>query len=339
MHPKVIGLDLAKHIFQVHGVDAAGRTVLVKRLRRSDVLHFFARLEPCLIGVEACATAHYWARELSALGHEVRLMQASYIKPYVKRQKNDAADAEAICEAVSRPNMRFVPVKSPEQQSVLMLHRARDLLIRQRTMLGNAMRAHLAEFGIIARQGVVGLATLMAAVTEDQALPELARDAIGTLVEQLNSLTKQIKTVESQILAWHRSNQASRRLQTIPGVGPIVASALAATIVDPAFFVSGRHLAAWIGLVPRQRSSGGKDRLGRITKKGDPYLRRLLVVGASAVIRFARIDGSALGTWITALRSRRPGMIATVALANKLARIAWVVLMRGETYQARSIPA
>jgi transposase len=339
MHPKVIGLDLAKHIFQVHGVDAAGRTVLVKRLRRSDVLHFFARLEPCLIGVEACATAHYWARELSALGHEVRLMQASYIKPYVKRQKNDAADAEAICEAVSRPNMRFVPVKSPEQQSVLMLHRARDLLIRQRTMLGNAMRAHLAEFGIIARQGVVGLATLMAAVTEDQALPELARDAIGTLVEQLNSLTKQIKTVESQILAWHRSNQASRRLQTIPGVGPIVASALAATIVDPAFFVSGRHLAAWIGLVPRQRSSGGKDRLGRITKKGDPYLRRLLVVGASAVIRFARIDGSALGTWITALRSRRPGMIATVALANKLARIAWVVLTRGETYQARSIPA
>jgi transposase len=339
MHPKVIGLDLAKHIFQVHGVDSAGKTVLVKRLRRSDVLNFFARLEPCLIGVEACATAHYWARELSVLGHEVRLMQASYIKPYVKRQKNDAADAEAICEAVSRPNMRFVPVKSPEQQSVLMLHRARDLLIRQRTMLGNAMRAHLAEFGIIARQGVVGLATLMAAVTEDQAIPELARDAIGALVEQLNSLTKQIKTVEGHILAWHRSNQASRRLQTIPGVGPIVASALAATIVDPAFFVSGRHLAAWIGLVPRQRSSGGKDRLGGITKKGDPYLRRLLVVGASAVIRFAKTDGSALGTWITALRSRRPGMIATVALANKLARIAWVVLMRGETYQARSIPA
>jgi transposase len=339
MHPKIIGLDLAKHIFQVHGVDAAGQTVLAKRLRRSDVLHFFARLEPCLIGVEACATAHYWARELSALGHEVRLMQASYIKPYVKRQKNDAADAEGICEAVSRPNMRFVPVKSPEQQSVLMLHRARDLLIRQRTMLSNAMRAHLAEFGIIAPQGVVGLATLMAAVTEDRALPEFARDAIGTLVEQLNSLTKQIKTVESRILAWHRSNQASRRLQTIPGVGPIVASALAATIVDPTFFVSGRHLAAWIGLVPRQRSSGGKDRLGRITKKGDPYLRRLLVVGASAVIRFAKTDGSALGTWITALRSRRPGMIATVALANKLARIAWVVLMRSETYQARSIPA
>ncbi len=335
MSVRTVGIDLAKQVFQVHGVDDAGRPVLKKRLRRTELRAFFAGLSPCLIGMEACASAHYWARELAAVGHEVRLMPPSYVKPYVKRQKNDAADAEAICEAVTRPTMRFVPVKSEDQQAVLMLHRTRDLLIRQRTALSNALRAHLAELGIVERQGVAGLDALMASVEGETEIPPLARKALALLIKELRSMKEQIKAVETEILAWHRGNEASRRLETIPGVGPIIASALAATIADPSVFKSGRQLAAWIGLVPRQNSSGGKERLGRITKQGEPYLRRLLVIGSSAVMRFCKTDGSALGGWITALRARRPAMVATVGMANKMARIAWAVLSRGKEFEMR----
>jgi transposase len=339
MHPTTIGLDIAKLVFQVHGVDASGATVIRQRLRRAEVLTFFETLAPALIGMEACPTSHHWARELRALGHDVRLMPPAYVKPYVKRQKNDAADAEAICEAVSRPSMRFVPIKSIDQQSALMLHRARDLLIRQRTMLKNALRGHLAEFGLTAPQGTSGSATL-AAIVEDEDLAllhPLARETLLLFVDQLRELQAKIATLDARILAWHRSSEISRRLETIPGIGPVIASALAATIPNANAFSSGRQLAAWIGLVPRQNSSGGKERLGRITKQGEPYLRRLLVIGAAAVLRFSRDRTSALGAWVGALRTRRPAMVATVGLANKLARIAWAVMARGVPFQPRLV--
>lgn len=294
-----IGLDIAKQVFQVHGVNGAGAIVCRRRLRRDDVVGFFKALPPCLIGIEACATGHHWARVLMALGHEARLMPASYVKPYVKRQKNDATDAEAICEAVTRPTMRFVPVKSEEQQSVLMLHRVRELLIRQRTMLVNALRGHLAEFGIVTRQGIAGVGMLIALVEDGDhdVIPPLARSALLLLVGQLREVHEKVSEMDRQIHAWHRSNELSRRLETIHGIGPITASAIAATVTDASLFKSGRQLAAWIGLVPRQNSSGGKDRLGRISKQGDPYLRRLLVVGAHAVLRSG-----------TAKRRRRVGL-------------------------------
>jgi transposase len=337
MHATTIGLDIAKHVFQVHGVGASGAIVIRQKLRRAEVLSFFETLAPALVGMEACPTSHHWARELRALGHDVRLMPPAYVKPYVKRQKNDAADAEAICEAVSRPTMRFVPVKSVDQQSALMLHRARDLLIRQRTMLKNALRGHLAEFGLTAPQGTSGNA-MLAAIVEDEDLEllhPLARETLVLFVDQLRELQVKIATLDARILAWHRANEISRRLETIPGIGPVIASALAATIPDANAFSSGRQLAAWIGLVPRQNSSGGKERLGRITKQGEPYLRRLLVIGAAAVLRFSRDRTSALGAWVGALRARRPAMVATVGLANKLARIAWAVMTRGVPFQPR----
>lgn len=330
-----IGLDLAKHVFQVHGVDEDGIVIFRRRLRRSEVSAFFERLPSSLVGMEACSSAHYWAHELRTLGHEVRLMPPSYVKPYVKRGKNDAADAEAICEAVTRPTMRFVPVKSPEQQSVLMLHRTRDLLIRQRTMLANAFRAHLSEFGIVAAQGIANLAKLAAIATnnEDRRIPPLARTCLLAIIGQLADLQARIGGIDRAIHAWHRANEASRRLETIPGVGPITASAIAATITDPTLFASGRHLAAWFGLVPRQNSSGGKERLGRISKQGDPYIRRLLVVGAHAVLRYARGKKATSNPWMVGLLARRPYKVAAVALANKMARIAWAILARGETYR------
>ncbi|TIW85091.1 MAG: IS110 family transposase, partial [Mesorhizobium sp.] len=277
-----IGLDVAKHVFQVHGVDAQGAVVVRRKLRRDDVVAFFTSLPACLIGIEACATSHHWARVLTALGHEVRLMPASYVKPYVERQKNDASDAEAICEAVTRPTMRFVPTKSEEQQSVLMLHRVRELLIRQRTMLVNALRGHLAELGIITRQGATGLSMLVALVEDEghDLIPPLARSALFLLVQQLREVHEKVGELDRQIHIWHRSHELSRRFETIPGIGPITASAIVATVTDASLFKSGRQLAAWLGLVPRQNSSGGKDRLGRISKQGDPYIRRLLVVGA-----------------------------------------------------------
>jgi transposase len=277
-----IGLDLAKSVFQVHGIDETGAVVLRKRLRRAQVLTFFAGLGPCLVGVEACATAHYWARELRAVGHDVRLMPPQYVKAYVKRNKNDAADAEAICEAVMRPSMRFVPVKTPEQQSILLMHRGRELLVRQRTMLANALRGHLAEFGLIAAQGLHNIAGLIAIVRDDndRRVPDIARQVLGILADQIETLSRRIAAIAAQILAWHKNNLTSQRLATIPSIGPIIATAIVATVADPGEFRSGREFAAWLGLVPRQHSTGGKARLGGISKRGDSYLRRILINGA-----------------------------------------------------------
>jgi len=285
-----IGLDLAKRVFQVHGADGEGRPVLRKKLTRAKLMPFFADLPPCLVGMEACASAHHWARELQALGHEVRLIPPQYVRPFVKTNKNDAADAEAICEAVGRPTMRFAAVKSAEQQSVLMLHRVRELLVRQRTMAINALRGHCAEFGIVVAQGAPKVEELIAIIedADDKRLPSVAREALGALIEQLRSAQGRIKALETRLTAWHRSSEASRRLAAIPGVGVITATALVATIGDAAQFRSGRQLSAWLGLVPRQHSSGGKERLGRISKHGDGYIRRLLVHGARTVLRWRR---------------------------------------------------
>ena len=281
-----VGLDLAKLVFQVHGADKDGRPVVRKKLRRGQVLGFFAELPPCLIGLEACASAHYWARELQALGHEVRLIPPQYVKPFVKTNKNDASDAEAICEALIRPTMRFASIKSAEQQSVLMLHRARELLVRQKTMLINALRGHCGEFGIVVAQGASRVAELIEIIEdqEDDRIPALACEALGYLVGQLRMVQAQLRGLEKKLMSWHRANKASRRLETIPGVGVITATALVATIGDASQFRSGRQLAAWLGLVPRQHSSGGKERLGRISKRGDGYLRKLLVHGARTVL-------------------------------------------------------
>ncbi len=337
MQVSTIGIDLAKNVFQVHGVDAAGKVVITKKVRRSQLRSLFEKLPPCLIGIEACATAHHWAREVEALGHDVRLMPASYVKAYVKRGKNDAADAAAICEAVTRPSMRFVPIKTVEQQAVLMLHRTRDLLVRQRTQLINAMRAHLAELGLVAAQGRDGLKHLISIVTDQASgLPDLARRALQALLSQLNALAQQIGEIERDIYAQHRSSESSQRLETIPGIGVIGATAIAATVSDPMVFKSGREFAAWIGLVPRQNSSGGKERLGSISKQGNRYLRRLLIVGATAVIRHARAHPEKQ-PWLMQLLARRPAKVVAVALANKMARIAWAVLARGETYQAPAL--
>jgi transposase len=336
MQITTIGLDLAKSIFQVHGIDADGQVVVRKKLRRAEVLKFFQGLSPCLVGIEACATAHHWARELGALGHTVRLMSPAYVKAYVRRQKNDAADAEAICEAVQRPTMRFVPVKSAERQSVLVLHRTRELLVRQRTMLINAIRGHCAEFGIIAPQGARRAVELIEGVRRGEVgdIPQLVRASLLTLADQLGGIAVQIHALERRLLAWHRQDQDSQRLATIPGVGLISATALAASVPDPALFRSGREFAAFLGLVPRQNSSGGKERLGRISKKGDRYLRKLLVVGATSVIRRARTDPPGAALWIRSLLERRPARVVTVAMANKTARIAWAVLARGDVYRA-----
>jgi transposase len=330
-----IGLDIAKHVFQVHGVDAEGAVVLRRKLRRADVLAFFGGTEPCLVGIEACATAHYWARSIMALGHKVKLMPPTYVKPYVKRQKNDAADAEAICEAVARPSMRFVPVKGAEQQGILVLHRTRELLIRQRTMLINALRGHLAEFGLVMPQGRAGVATLVTLVEDDEhdLIPSIARDALLAVVDQLRDAQERISGIERKIQAWHRSNEQSRRLETIPGIGPITASAITATITDASLFRSGRELAAWIGLVPRQNSSGGKERLGHISKKGDGYIRRLLVIGAHSVLRFARHGKASTTKWANGLLACKPYKLAAVALANKMARIVWALLTKNEEFR------
>ena len=280
-----IGVDLAKNVFQVHGVDAEGGVVFRRQLRRGQVLSFFKKQPPCLIGIEACATAHHWGREIGALGHRVRLMPPSYVKPYVKRNKNDMADAEAICEAVTRPTMRFVEIKTPEQQSVLMLHRTRHLFVRQRTTLINALRAHLAEFGIVAGVGRNGLERLLIFIKDDgdDRVPSAARDCLLALRDQLEMVKHQILDGDRRILAWHRMSEVSKRLGDIPGIGPLIATALVASVPDPHAFKSGRDLAAWIGLVPRQNSTGGKDRLGHISKAGNRYLRMQLVVGALSV--------------------------------------------------------
>ena len=332
-----IGLDLAKNVFQVHGADGNGEVVVRKQLGRSKVLAFFTELPPCLIGMEACGSAHHWARELKLLGHEVRLMPPHYVKPYVKRGKNDAADAEATCEAVSRPTMRFVPVKGTEQQSILMLHRTRSLLVRQRTMLANALRSHLSEFGIVVAKGIENIAKL-AAIVEGEGkgrLPAAAVTALTVIIKHLRDLKARIDSLEKEIVRWHRKNPESRRLATIPGIGPITASALSATITDASQFKSGRQLAAWLGLVPRQNSSGGKERLGRISKQGDRYLRQLLVIGATSMLGVVNKNRTANDAWAISLLAKKPPRLVTVALANKMARIAWAVMARQETYKDR----
>lgn len=333
-----VGMDLAKSVFQVHGVDAQGQAVLRKRLSRARVLPFFAKLPRCIVGMETCASANHWARELAALGHEVRLMPPQYVKPYVKRSKNDASDAEAICEAVTRPTMRFVGVKSPEQQGVLVLHRTRLILTRQRTQLGNAIRAHLAEFGIVAPAGRQGLERLTAVIGDmrDERLPQLARACLAMLVDQLGLVLAHLLETDRAIRADSRATELGRRLQEIPGVGPLVASALVATVPDPHAFKSGRNLSAWLGLVPRQHSSGGKERLGRITKAGDSYLRKMLFVGAMAVIRYAERHGTRR-PWLAKLLTRRSPRVAAIALANKIGRIAWALMTSGQRYREPAV--
>ena len=330
-----IGFDIAKSVFQVHGIDAEGQGVIRQRLRRSRVLGFFKKLLPCVVGIEACASSHHWSRELQALGHTVRLMPPAYVKPYLKRQKNDAADAEAICEAVQRPSMRFVPTKTADQQACLMLHRTRHLFIRQQTALINAIRAHLAEFGIVAAVGRNGVEKLLDVVADpgDGRVPEIARECLEALGSQLRRLKRQILTFDQRINAWHRSNETSRRLDELPGVGPALATALVASIPDARAFRSGRDFSAWVGLVPKQNSSGGRERLGNITKQGDRYLRSLFCAGALAVIRYAKIHGTKHRPWLAKLLERRPTKVAAIALANKIARMAWAMMAKGERYR------
>ena len=340
MQITTIGLDIAKNVFQVHGIDAAEKVVVRKQLRRAQVMKFFAALPPCLVGMEACGSAHYWGRELSKLGHQVRLMPAKDVKAYVKRNKNDAADAEAICEAVRRPTMRFVQVKSAEQQGQLMQHRTRDLLIRQRTQAINALRAHFAELGIVAARGREGLKKLLEIIAdkEDERLPLDARASLIVLAAQLQALQTMIGTIERRIIAQHRANEASKRVASIPGIGFLGASAITATVTDASAFRSGRDFAAWIGLVPRQDSTGGKQKLGPISKQGDRYLRRILIVGAHAILRLAKKSPQNY-PWLAQLLARRPFKVVAVALANKMARIAWALLARGGTYRAPQLTA
>jgi transposase len=289
-----IGLDIAKSVFQVHGVDGAGAVMIRKRISRAKVLEFFAELPPCLVGIEACPSAHHWGRQLQALGHTVKLMPPSYVKAYLKRNKNDANDAAAICEAVTRPSMRFVPIKTKEQQTALMLHRARQLLVRQRTMLSNALRGHLAELGIVSAKGRNGTGELLKIIADgaDNRLPPAVQGILAVLARQYSAIGTEILSIDKNILALHRSCEASRRLAEIPGIGPIVATALVAEIGDWKMFSSGRSLAAWIGLVPKQHTTGGKDRLGSITKQGNRYLRWLLVVGDARQLRGRRCGSS-----------------------------------------------
>jgi transposase len=335
-----IGIDLAKNVFQVHGVDANDKVVFNKPLRRSQILPFFAKLAPCMIGMEACASAHYWARELKKHGHDVRLMPAKDVKAYVKRNKNDSVDAAACCEAVRRPTVRTVPVKTPEQQAQLMQHRIRDLLVRQRTQAINALRSHLAELGIVAAQGCDGFKMLLAIIADssDTRLPENARSSLSALVVQIASCQAEIGAIEKRLLAQHRKDADSKRLETIPGIGALGASAIVATVPDAAIFKNGRDFAAWIGIVSREDSTGGKQRLGPISKQGDRYLRRILVIGAFAVIKQARTHPEKY-PWLTQLLARKPVKVAAVAVANKMARIAWAVLTKKEIYRVRPLTA
>ncbi|MGI9523944.1 MAG: IS110 family transposase [Hyphomicrobiaceae bacterium] len=335
MQAHTIGVDIANNVFQVHGVDADEEVVLTRQLRRKQVIPFFDKLAPCLIGMEACATSHYWARELTKLGHTVRLIPPVYVKAYVKRSKNDAADAAAICEAVTRPSMRFVPIKSEEQQAALAVHRARVLLLRQRTRLMNALRAHMVELGIVAETGLEGLAQLVNIVAEarsSQSLPCAMVQALSALIDQIMSLNRKTRELDLCIKEQHRASDVSKRLESIPGIGVISATALTATVTDPSQFKSGRDLAAWIGLVPKQNSTGGKIKLGSITKQGDQYLRRLLVIGGTSIVKMARIFPWRY-PWVVKLLEKKPAKVVAVAVANKLARIAWAIMSKGGTFR------
>ena len=336
MKVTTIGIDLAKNVIQVHGVDERGKAVLKKQLKRNQVVAFFANLPPCLVGIEACASAHHWARKLQSFGHTVKLMAPQFVKPYVKTNKNDVADAEAICEAVSRPTMRFVPVKNAEQQAVLALHRARQGFVKARTAQANQIRGLLAEYGIVIPQGIGHIAKRLPDILEDgeNNLPGPFRQLLNRLGEHLKELERQVGELEVQIQSWHRQNEASKKLAQIPGIGPITASALVASIGDAKSFENGRQLAAWLGLVPRQHSSGGKQVLLGISKRGDTYLRTLLIHGARAVIRVAERKLDHANSWLARLMGRRNKNVAAVALANKNARTVWALLAHGRRYQA-----
>lgn len=330
-----VGLDLAKHVFQVHAVDGAGKVIAAKALRRRDVLPFFASLPPCLVGMEACGSAHHWGRELTALGHEVRLIPPAYVKPFVKRQKNDANDAAAIHETLSRPGLRFVKVRSIENQAVLMQHKGREMLVQQRTQLLNGLRGHLAEVGVIAAQGTCNMRSLGALIHEgDASIPEAVCASLLPLVEQIAHLDEAIGAIDTDIAAQAKADPVSNRLMTIPGIGPVTASALAATIADPSAFSGPREFAAFLGLVPRQHSSGGKARLGRITKMGNSYLRKLLVVGAHAVLVHQARHDDPLRQWARKLLATKPFKLVAVATANKMARMAFALMRQGTRYTA-----
>ena len=336
----MIGLDTAKAVFQVHAVDAAGQVVTRRKLRRNELIAFFEKQAACTVVLEACGAAHHWARVLTGLGHDVKLIAPEAVRPFVKKgKKNDAADAAAICEAASRPGMRFVPIKSPEQQGILALHSARTLLVKQQTMLANAIRGMAAEFGLTVPLGMGKLGELMALVDADEAVPERGRRALSALFDQCSALDESIETFEAEIVAHARHDDTARRLATIPGIGPITASLIAATVADISVFQSARHFAAWLGLVPRQHSTGGKIRLGRITKTGNREIRRLLVLGATSMVYRAPQWNSAAGVWTRAILERRPVRLVTVALANKMARIAWAVMTRKEVYHAKGCVA
>jgi transposase len=336
MNITTVGIDLAKLVFQVHGIDARGKVVLRKQLKRSQVVTFFAQLAPCFIGMEACGSAHFWARKLMEFGHTVKLIAPQFVKPYVKTNKNDAADAEAICEAATRPNMRFVPIKNAEQQALLGLHRARQGFVYARSAQVNQIRGLLAEFGLVIPQGIRFLAKKLPEILEDaeNGLPGASRELFSRLFEHFRALDRQVRELETQIQAWHREDTKSRRLQAIPGIGPITASALVASIGDASTFKNGRQLAAWLGLVPRQHSSGGKEQLLGISKRGDAYLRTLLIHGARSVLHHLDRHLDQAEGWLARLAARRNPNIAAVALANKNARIVWALLARGTDYQA-----
>jgi transposase len=328
-----IGVDLGKNHFQVHALEREGGAAVKRKLSRSNMRAFFAQAAPCRVGMEACGSAHYWARELSAMGHDVVLMPPTYIKPYVKRGKNDALDAAAICEAMARPDMRFVPIKSADQQAVLMLHKTRELLVKQRTMSVNALRGHLAEFGLVVAKGIGRVAELIELADADASLPEEAKETVKLLAAHLEGLDRSIDAAEDKIAAASARSKTSQLIDQVPGVGPLIASAIAASVPVPRVFKSGRDFAAWLGLTPRQNSSGGKEKLGAITKQGNRYIRKMLVVGATSALRVAGRRKGALAGWIAALRARKPERLVAVALANKLARICWAIMTTGEVFR------
>jgi transposase len=331
-------MDTSKHIFQLHGVDAAERLVLGRKLRRSEVSAFFAKLPPTVIGMEACGAAHHWARELRKLGHEVKLMAPQHVKAYVKRNKNDGRDAEGLCEAMSRPTMQFVPVKTKEQQAALMLAGIRERLIARRTQLSNTIRGYAAEFGVTAAKGLDKIEPLLARIAQDETVPALARELFAIQGQDYAQLQIDLKAIEVKLMAWHRANACGRRLAQIPGVGPIGATALVMKTPDPRAFASGRHFAAWLGLTPKDHSTAGKTRLGKITRAGDEVLRRLLVAGATAVIQQVRRGRGRPSPWLLAVLKRKPPKLAAVALANKIARIAWKLMTTGESYDGARMP-
>jgi transposase len=336
MEITTIGIDLSKNVFQIHGVDHRGKTAMKKQLKREQMLPYFANFPSCLIGIEACGSAHFWARKLTALGHTVKLIAPQFVKPYVKTNKNDAADAEAICEAVSRPNMRFVPIKNGEQQAILAQHRARQGFVKARTAQANQIRGLLAEYGIVIPKGIVHIGKRLPEILEDgeNELPGIFRQLIDRLGSNLKELDRQVKELEVQIQIWHRNSVDSKKLAQIPGIGPISASALVASIGDAKNFKDGRQLAAWLGLVPRQHSTGGKPTLLGISKRGDCYLRTLLIHGARSVVRVVEQQANHANQWLAGLMRRRNKNVAAVALANKNARIIWALLTQNREYSA-----